>query len=292
MTAAAGPCKLNIESFRTKSRKDDSLPTLVLLHGLFGSARNWRALGKRFAGVFGGTVYAMDMRNHGNSPHQSHHSISLMAEDVLLTLDHMRQSEDVSPAGICLLGHSMGGRAAMAAALNGNVPFTKLIVVDTTPIRQRTSLKHVSNVRTQIAAMHAVNAQRLGSLADMHTVLRQHIKERAVREFLLTNFAFDRDEQLYTCRLPLETLQTYVDVEIDAFPFSPGDATYNSPTLFVVGKRSFFVPDASHPEIKKLFPAAEFTSLDTGHWVQAEKPEEFFDIVCKFVRSRSDPRCP
>ena len=78
---------------------------LLIIHGLFGSSDNWGMLGKRFAKKY--TVYLIDLRNHGRSPHNSTMNYEAMADDLF---ELMQDEKILNPS---LIGHSMGGKAAL-----------------------------------------------------------------------------------------------------------------------------------------------------------------------------------
>ena len=101
------------------------LPPLIILHGLMGSSRNWQTLGRELSERY--HVFALDLRNHGTSPHSDEMTYQSMAEDVILWM----QSQHIEKA--IILGHSMGGKVAMVAACRYPMYISKLLVIDIAP---------------------------------------------------------------------------------------------------------------------------------------------------------------
>src|SRR5690606_9374454 len=100
-------------------------PPLVILHGLLGSSRNWQTAGKDLAERF--HVAALDLRNHGSSPHADEMSYAAMMADVLAWMDARGLGR------VTLLGHSMGRILAMLLACRHPERIERLIVVDIAP---------------------------------------------------------------------------------------------------------------------------------------------------------------
>jgi pimeloyl-ACP methyl ester carboxylesterase len=55
------------------------------------------------------------------------------------------------------------------------------------------------------------------------------------------------------------------------------------PTLFIRGELSNYILDEDIPELEDLFPDSDLITIrNAGHWVHAEAPEEFVEIVLGF----------
>ena len=230
---------------------------LLIAHGLFGSARNWGVIAKRLSEAR--RVITVDMRNHGSSAWHDSHSYSDMADDLAQVLNE--------PADI--LGHSMGGKAAMVLALQNPSLVNRLVVADIAPV----SYNHTQN--GPIAAMRRVDLTSITVRSDAKDQLGD--LEPGVADFLLQSL--DMKERRW--RLNLDVLAAEMD-KIIGFPDVPGQFT--GPTLFLSGGLSDYVQREARPAIKDLFPAAKFAKIPgAGHWLHAEKPREFTAAVSAFL---------
>jgi pimeloyl-ACP methyl ester carboxylesterase len=230
---------------------------LLIAHGLFGSARNWGVIAKRLSEVR--PVIAVDMRNHGSSPWYGTHSYTDLAADLATVIDE--------PCDV--LGHSMGGKAAMVLALQAPEKVNRLIVADIAPV------PYSHTQIGPIAAMRRVDLARIETRADAKEQLGD--LEPGVPDFLLQSL----DMKDRTWRLNLDVLAAEMD-KIIGFPEVSG--TFDGPTLFLSGANSDYVQPGSRPAIKTLFPAAKFAKIPgAGHWLHAEKPREFMAAVAAFL---------
>ncbi|MFY9239214.1 MAG: alpha/beta fold hydrolase [Roseovarius sp.] len=229
------------------------LRPLLIAHGLYGSARNWGVIAKRLSDVR--QVFAVDMRNHGQSPWKDGNSYPEMAEDLAEVL------EKIGPAH--LLGHSMGGKAAMVLASTRPSLLNSMIVADIAP---------VAYARTQIGYIEALKAADLGGIekrSDMAARLEPVIDDPALIPFFLQSL--DVAERRW--RLNLDALANGMP---DIMGFPTLESAYDGPTLFLTGATSDYVLPEYRTEIKRLFPTARFAKiLGAGHWLHAEKPREF-----------------
>lgn len=229
---------------------------LLLVHGLFGSARNFSTMARKLSDER--TVIVPDMRNHGTSPRFSTQSYFDMAGDLAALID----------APMDVIGHSMGGKAAMILALTAPEKVASLIVADIAPVGYRHTQLPL------IDAMQALDLSAVSSRRDADTALAQSVADPAVRAFLLQSL----DVADKRWRLNLEVLGAEMD-KIVGFP--PMTQSYAGPTLFLRGGKSDYVQDASRPEIERLFPNASHETLaDAGHWLHAEDPRGF-EAACR-----------
>lgn len=233
---------------------DPANPTLLIAHGLFGSGRNWGVIAKRLSDRF--HVICPDMRNHGSSPWHDTQSYFDMAGDLAALLD--------GPTYV--LGHSMGGKAAMVLALQHPQLVEKLIVADIAPVAYGHS-------QTQhIDAMRAVDLSAIERRSDAGAGL-----DAEVRDFLLQSLDVKEKRWKYN----LDALEAEMP-KIIGFPDVSG--TYEGPTLFLTGADSDYVLPEHRPAIKALFPTARFAKLPgAGHWLHAQKPREFEATVRTFL---------
>ncbi|WP_108816234.1 alpha/beta fold hydrolase [Loktanella sp. Alg231-35] len=230
---------------------------LVIAHGLFGSARNWGVIAKRLSATR--PVIAVDMRNHGESPWSESHSYPDLAQDLADVIDGQAD----------VLGHSMGGKAAMVLALQNPALVRRLIVADIAP---------VAYGHTQIGpieAMRQVDLQSINNRAEAKVQLTG--LEPGVDDFLLQSL--DLKEKRW--KLNLDVLSAEMD-KIIGFPDVTG--RFDGPTLFLSGANSDYVQRDARPAIKDLLPSAKFAKIPgAGHWLHAEKPREFEAAVATFL---------
>ena len=251
--------------FQDHPGPSDATP-LVLLHGLFGSSVNWRGVAKRLAE--NRRVLALDMRNHGRSFHDDDMSYPAMARDILDTLD----GEGIDAAD--LAGHSMGGKAAMVAALEQPERVEHLVVVDIAPVIYTHS--HVP----MIDALLKLDTGALGSRSEADQALSGEIEDRMTRQFLLQSL--EKTDEGYRWRLNLEVLRSAMG-DLTGFPDLNG-RTFDKPVLFLYGADSDYVQAEQHPRIESLFPNAEYTAIEgAGHWVHADQPRTLIERLEQFL---------
>lgn len=238
---------------------------LLIFHGLLGSLDNWHTLSKTFATSF--RVLAVDLPNHGRSPHSDSLSYETMAEDVLELMD----SQHIGSSHI--LGHSMGGKVAMTLALTNPRRVSKLIVVDIAPRSYRRLHDEL------LDALMSVNLALFQSRHQIDEELARKIPDRAIRQFLMKNLA--RDESgLFHWKANLATIsKNDEELSTEIVASTP----FPNPTLFVKGKRSDYIVESDTPLIHRLFPKARIELIDAGHWVHAESPDRFADVVLNFL---------
>lgn len=239
---------------------DTGAPPLLIAHGLFGSARNWGVIAKRL-GAEGRRVLAVDMRNHGQSPWYESHDYPEMAGDLARVIESYGQMD--------VLGHSMGGKAAMVLALTRPELLRKLIVADIAPVAYGHTQSH------NIEAMRRVPLDRIESRAQAAETLA--IDEPDVAAFLLQSL--DMAERRW--RLNLDVLER----EMHKIVGWPGvEGRFDGPALFLSGGASDYVTREVRPAVRQMFPAATFVSIpDAGHWLHAQKPREFEAALSAFL---------
>lgn len=239
---------------------------LVIAHGLFGSGRNWASLAKRFAASR--RVIAVDLRNHGDSPWSDEMDYPAMAADLLETI----AAEIGGPA--LILGHSMGGKTAMAAALSAPQAVAGLIVADIAPIA------YAHSHAPFLAAMRAIDLSAITRRSQADPLLAEAIPEPPLRAFILQNLSIENGAARW--RINIDA----IDAEMprltgwpDALSPSAG-ARYDGPALFYHGGASDYVPDSAHGPIDALFPHNTRQAMPgAGHWLHAENPNGFFETV-------------
>lgn len=242
-------------------------PPVAILHGLFGSGRNWGGIAQRLGAHH--QAIAFDLRNHGASPWAETMSYAEMAEDVRAAMrarGHRRYA---------LIGHSMGGKVAMVAALTDPEAVERLIVVDIAPVAY--PMRYLAYVR----AMRALELGPGTRRRDVDAQLAGVVRSPAERAFLQQSLVFG--DGLPRWRLNLAALEGAMP-EFAAFPVFPNTASYPGPTLFVAGDRSDAVTPEREAAAAALFPNAGFARIGAaGHWVHADQPEALLALIGPFL---------
>jgi esterase len=239
-------------------------PPLVIAHGLYGSGRNWGAIARRLAETR--QVVAVDMRNHGDSPRSPDHSYAAMARDLAATIAGLGGQAD-------LLGHSMGGKAAMVLALGEPERVRRLIIADMAPVAYGHSQLQYAR------AMQAVDLAAVRRRADADAALAASVPEPNLRAFFLQSLAVGPSGAAWKLNLPVlaEEMPRIMD-----FPEVSG--RFDGPTLFLAGGRSDYVRPEHWPRIRALFPAARHVAIpDAGHWLHAEAPDVVSATAAAFL---------
>ncbi|SLN48734.1 Esterase YbfF [Roseivivax jejudonensis] len=237
-------------------------PTLVIVHGLFGSARNWGVIAKRLADTR--RVVAVDQRNHGQSPWSDDHGYPDLAADLGALVDDIGGPVDI-------VGHSMGGKAAMALALTRPDTLRRIVVADIAPVA------YDHSQMAYIEAMRAVDLDRVEKRSDAAAQLSGTVPEPALQSFFTQSL--DVGNKRWT--LNLDALAA----EMDKILGWPGiEGRFDGPALFLTGGDSDYVAPAHRDTIREAFPRARFAALKgAGHWLHAEKPREFEAAVRAFL---------
>jgi pimeloyl-ACP methyl ester carboxylesterase len=248
-------------------RKSGQGKPLIILHGLFGSSDNWFSLAKVFAEHF--TVYLVDQRNHGQSPHTDDFNYKLLTEDLA---DFIQEHHIEKPH---IIGHSMGGKTAMNFAVKYPGSLDKLIIVDIAPKQYPVHHDHI------LEGLHDIDLNTLTSRNEADQLLSRHVPEPDVRQFLLKNLARN-SEGKFEWRVNIHAIDEHIEEIGEGMQY---DGQFTGPALFVKGARSNYYALGDEKGILNIFPSAQFITLNTGHWVQAEDPKAFSEAVFDFLKS-------
>ncbi len=239
---------------------------VLILHGLFGSGDNWHRIARELSGRY--EVFAVDLRNHGKSPHSSQFNYDVMSDDLIGFVRHHHLN------GISLIGHSMGGKAAMQFAFSWPDFVRKLVVVDIAP------KAYAASDRQVIDALASLDLSMVSRLKDADEMLQAAIADDAVRLFLLKNLKREKDSA-YRWQINVDAIRKEykrLTSEITGTPF-------DKPCLFVRGEYSDYILDSDWPAILQYFPKAELVTIPgAGHWVHTDAPEAFIQAVRTFLR--------
>lgn len=246
-------------------RKYGSGEPVLILHGVFGASDNWQTVGKKLSENF--AVYLVDLRNHGLSPHNNEMNYPVMARDLINLLN----DENLDSAHF--VGHSMGGKVAMALATSNPEKVKKLVVVDIAP------KYYPPHHQTILDAFHDLDIKSIKSRKEADDLLKSKLEDFGVRQFILKNLGRDENNEF-------EWKLNYKAIESNIEELGKGlekGQTFEGPALFISGSKSDYIKKDDIPLVKDHFPKADFIDINAGHWVHAEKPEEVFKAVSKYL---------
>ena len=260
-------------------RKKGEGPAAIIIHGLYGSSDNWMNMGKRLAEKY--TVYMIDQRNHGRSPFAEENSYNDMRND----LAEFFEKHGIEKATI--IGHSMGGKTAMWFAADYPEKVEKLVIADISP---KDYLENKENSQFYlhqniIQAMQGLDFSQVKKRTDVDGLLAEKIDSRRIRQFLVKNVKKDKKTKQYRWRVNVDVLYDYLEEIVsgvnkrwldDRIPIT------SYPVIFIRGLESNYITDEDKNLIKSIYPDAETVDIPgAGHWLHAEKPDEFMDAVMR-----------
>lgn len=265
--SAGVSCGVSLLHFRDLG--GEGKPPLVVLHGLLGSSRNWQSAGADLCAH--AHVFALDLRNHGRSFHDSVMNYPAMALDVF------RWAQAQGLGSFALMGHSMGGKVAMRMAMDDPERVSRLIVVDIAP------KAYLSNAhRNEFAGMNELDLRTLASRADAELRLEGRVPDWAMRKFLVTNLEREAETNRWrwTVNLPVLTAELPA---LEGSPLYPGEQ-YTGSVLFLRGGRSSYVIDDDLGPIRQHFPKAVLQTIaESGHNPHMETRPAFSRLVADFL---------
>jgi esterase len=239
---------------------------IVILHGLFGSSDNWQTLGKKFAENF--EVYLVDQRNHGHSPKSNEFNYQLLSDDLYNLIT------DLELENIILIGHSMGGKTVMTFTQQHPEFIEKLIVVDIGP---KAYPMHHNII---LEGLNSLDLSIIKSRGQADKQLSKYIEDLGVKQFLLKNLYWVETGQL-GWRINIPVLEEKMPDIIAAIP----DEIVGTPTLFIRGEKSNYIVEDDFQNIYDQFTNSEIETIyNAGHWVHAENPFSFYNIVMDFSK--------
>jgi esterase len=258
-------------------RKEGTGSPLVIVHGLYGSSDNWVNIGKHLAEKH--TVYMVDLRNHGRSPFSNSHTFNDMRNDLV----EFFEKHNIEKA--TLLGHSMGGKAAMWFALDFPEKVEKLVIADIAP-KDYFLLKEDSQFylhQNILLAMMEIDFSKIKSRNDVDDFMAQKIDDVNIRQFLLKNVAKDKMNHQYKWRVNAGVLYDHLDEIVSGVNknwFEDRIPITSYPVIFIRGMKSKYILPEDEPMIKEIYPDSRIIDIpDAGHWLHAEQPELFMKAV-------------
>jgi esterase len=253
---------------------------LIILHGLYGSGDNWLTIAKNLSAIC--EVFLVDQRNHGQSPHSDQHNYPLLAADLLEFIDDHGLGKAV------ILGHSMGGKAAMWFAAQNPSRISHLIVADISP-RSYTDKagesSHSAFHRKILESMLAVDFTQVDGLGDIDRQLVNGLPDKQLRQFLLKNIEKVPGSG-YMWRLNIRGLLLNLDsLSAGLEPFlAEGKIINQFPVLFIRGDKSHYIDEPDIVMIRQLFPNAQVVTIrNAGHWLHAEQTVEVVAAIRKVL---------
>jgi esterase len=240
---------------------------LLILHGYFGMSDNWKSLGNKFGEDF--QIHLIDQRNHGRSFHADNFNYDLLVEDIVQYIEHHQLEK------VIVLGHSMGGKAAMLFAVKYPTLVAKLIIVDIAP---RYYQPHHTDI---LKALNSVDFLIHNTRKLVDQKIAELIPDIGVRSFLLKN-VYWKEKGLLAYRFNLQSL---TENNSEVGKALPSFTTFDGETLFLAGGNSGYITESEVPMIKAHFPKATIKTIaNVGHWLHAEKPKAFYELVMRFLK--------
>ena len=242
----------------------NGLPPVVILHGLLGSSRNWQTAGRDMSSR--AHVFALDTRNHGQSPHEDAMDYEVMVADTIAWMDTQGLDK------VNLLGHSMWGKTAMMLACRHPERVERLILVDIVPKDY-----HWNSRPDEFEAMAALDLNTLQSRADAETHLESAVSSWAMRKFFVTNLE-RKPEGGWRWMINLPALSKAIHV-LEKNHLNASDQ-FDGPTQFIIGGKSDYVSAADHQLVRPHFPQAEIVVIaESGHNPHMEARETFVNLI-------------
>ncbi len=248
-------------------RKKGTGPPLIIIHGLLGSSDNWLTLSKAVANEF--SVYMIDLRNHGRSPHSEEFTVKAMMDDLLEFIKTQQLDSAV------ILGHSLGGWIAMNFAIHHPEKVNKLIVEDFAPKEYHNDLIGF------LEWLLNWDISNINSFREADQQLAEIFEDPEIRGFLLKNLRRKKSGG-FEWKVNLKAIYNNLDQVSGCFR---EEQKSEKPTLFIRGEKSDYIQPQDEASIKKHFPHAEIKTIPkAGHWVHADNLEKFVGMVDNFLR--------
>lgn len=240
---------------------------LIILHGLFGSSDNWRSIGNELSRFY--EVYLIDLRNHGRSPHFVEFSYTSMANDIAEFISEKKLNNPI------LMGHSMGGKVAMTYALNYPEKIEKLIIVDIAP------KYYAPHHQKYIDAFNSIDLKTVSTRKEVEEHFTRQVSDIGERQLLLKNLYWNENERL-AWRVNIDAISKHIDEMCEA---QDSSKMCNKPCLFIRGEKSKYITNEDAALIQQIFPNSKIETIpNAGHWVHAEKTQDFLTCVLHFLK--------
>jgi len=261
---------------------------IVIVHGLYGSSDNWLTVGKKLGLNY--HVYLVDQRNHGRSPRNSIHTYEAMKEDLAAFF----RKQGLTKATI--IGHSMGGKTAMAFAADYPELTEKLVIVDIAPKdyfrTAENSQYYLHQYVLQTLMEVQNNCDQYKNRDDIAGLLTHRLDSKELVQFLLKSMYRDKETRQFRCRININVLNDSLDEIISGVnerDFSDRVPILNYPVLFMKGERSRYIQEEDFALIRKIYPEALIKLIPrAGHWLHAEQPALFLETLERFIETGNE----
>jgi pimeloyl-ACP methyl ester carboxylesterase len=259
-------------------RKYGSGPSLIILHGLYGSSDNWVTIAKELGNTF--TVYLPDQRNHGQSAHSDTHDYDSMRDDLY------ELASDLKLKKFFLAGHSMGGKTAISFAIRWPEMINGLVIADISPFTNENFRLSAYNEHFSILkAILSIDLTTISSRGDAESVLSETIHSDKVRGFILKNLLRTSGNN-FRWKLNASSLLNNLDNIMEGVDHRQTNNQHITgfPVIFLKGSESDHLPEKDYKDISKIFPAAEFIEVtNAGHWIHGDRPDEVIRYILKLL---------
>lgn len=268
------------QDFTDRDSADESKPPLLILHGLLGQGRNWARIASHRDIGGNRRVFALELRNHGDSPHFPSMTLDEMSRDILTFLDQQQIEKAV------VLGHSLGGRVAMVSSFEFPNRISAMIAADISPgqtLGSNTSTMEVHNI---IRACHELDFSTVTTIKDADAWLQKcGIEPSGVRSFVLKNLERDKDSKEYRWKCNMSVMHRSLQ-DGSLLRYNYQQSKSEMPALFLCGSESSYIQPKDHDLIFKLWPKAKIETVPhAGHWVQMDNPAFVVQTVTSFLKS-------
>ncbi len=257
-------------------RKTGNGKPIIILHGLYGSSDNWHSIARALSDSF--TVYTVDLRNHGNSPHDAVHTYQALADDVVEFMNRLQLKKAI------FIGHSMGGKVALKFGQNHPELVERMVIVDISPTGYiGTETPETISHRNIIQSLLELNPDTILSREEADRMLQSHIPSDKVRQFLLKNLKRNTTGGFYW-NMNIPALADNMDAIFQGVLPDENHPAPDFPMLFIKGEQSDYIRPSDMEVISRLYPGAVMTIIpEAGHWIHAEQPEAFLTAIRTFA---------
>lgn len=249
-------------------RKYGEGPPLIILHGLYGSSDNWMTVARKISDKF--CVFLPDMRNHGNSPHDSVHSFKAMAADLL------ELAQDNNLDRFFLAGHSMGGKAAISFALTWPEKLNGLLIADVSPFTSEAPASSAFRYHSKILnAILETDITGVVTRSEIETKLAEKICSKREISLVMKNLKRE-SENIFSWKINAPALLSSLRDMIEGLQLPPisEQGISGFPVIFLKGEKSEYLNQSDYSKILRLFPAAQFITIrGSGHWLHTDNPD-------------------
>jgi esterase len=256
-------------------RKTGNGNPIVVLHGLYGSSDNWHSIARSLSEAF--TVYTVDLRNHGNSPHDAVHTYQALADDVYELLDRLKLNKAI------FIGHSMGGKVALKFGQDHPERVERMVIVDISPTGYNgTETPETISHRSIIQSLLELDPNTILSREEADRKLQSRIPSGKVRQFLLKNLKRNTTGGFYW-NINIPALAENMDAIFQGV-LPEENHIPDFPLLFIKGEQSEYIGPTDMEVISRFYPGSVMTIIPgAGHWIHAEQPEAFLKAIRAFT---------